>query len=609
MGPNLPQKRRAFLFHILGSIGAAILLSTAIPGALAQNSAKPTDDQKSAPQVLRAESNLVLVRVVVRDARGKPVTGLTKKDFEVTDDKKRQAISYFAVEAPGAAVGNNSSAGLSAANAPSSRPNNPAAQPPQRYAALFFDDYHMEFGDLVQVRTAALKYLRKSLDSGARVAIVAASGKPYLEFTNDRQKLLHALAEIHFDTRFEPKTCPNISPSFAQMVVDEVPTGSMSSQFSNSAGVAVGPALSDIGKALGEDDPLKLAELIASEQHCPAVGPFKDEDIQIRAKNLLFEHGLGVQETLIALSSLIQKLAETPGGQRTIALVSDGFFDRNLQYRMDKLITQALRSNVIVNSLDARGLFAEPPGGDISQQAVSPEVQIKIDNMNHQSKQTDSDPLNEVAESTGGLFVQNTNDMEAGLTKITSLQAISYVIGFSPENLKPDGKFHSLHVKVLASGHFTLQARRGYFAPQKAGPAGNAEREKMGLALFSQEQISDLPIHVSTNLSKANGATSTLSVIVDADMQSVRFLKQDGRNADDITLTVVVFDSDGNYVTAKQQITKLRMSDVALANLRHEGGEASVDLTLKPGIYVIRAVLGESASNEVGAASQSVKIP
>lgn len=601
------QKRSILRNPVLTGGAAVLLVSAASLSAFAQKPAPASAGQNSSPQVLRAESNLVLVRVVVRDAHGKPVTGLTKKDFEVTDDRKRQAISYFAVEAPGAPLTSASTTAPSSTNA--SRTNNSSAQPPQRYAALFFDDYHMEFGDLVQVRTAAEKYLSHSLDSGARVAIVTASGKPFLEFTDDRQKLLQALSEIHFDTRFEPKACPKIPLYFAQMVVDEVGTSSMPSRSSNS-----GPSMSDISLpdptiALNENRPIQLAEVIAGLQHCPATGVFRDEDIQSRARNMLFEYDLGVQETLIALNNLIRKMSETPGGQRTIAMVSDGFFGLNLQYRMDSLIDNALRSNVIVNSLDARGLFAEPPGGDISQQALPPEVQSKIDNMNHLSKQTDSDPLNEVAQSTGGLFVQNTNDMEAGLAQISSLQTPSYVLGFSPENLKEDGKFHSLHVKVAGSGHFNLQARRGYFAPDKAGPAGNAEREKMELALFSQEQISDLPIHIRTNSSKAGDDNATLSVTVDADMQSIRFLKQDGRNADDINLTVVVFDSDGNFITARQQTTKLRLTDVALRDLRRGGGETSVDLTLRPGTYIVRAVLGESASSQIGAISQSVKIP
>ena len=39
--------------------------------------------------------NLVLVRVVVRDADGKAVKDLKKEDFKLTDERKPQVISEF----------------------------------------------------------------------------------------------------------------------------------------------------------------------------------------------------------------------------------------------------------------------------------------------------------------------------------------------------------------------------------------------------------------------------------------------------------------------------------------------------------------------------------
>jgi len=126
------------------------------------------------------------------------------------------------------------------------------------------------------------------------------------------------------------------------------------------------------------------------------------------------------------------------------------------------------------------------------------------------------------------------------------------------------------------------------------------------MAIFSRDPINGLPIRLTTLSSKADPQNFKLSVTVEADMRGVQFRKEEGRNADDITLTVVVFDSDGNYVTAKQQVTKLRMSDVGLADLKRSGGETSVDLIVKPGAYTIRAVVGESASNQLGAASRNL---
>lgn len=549
---------------------------------------------------------MVLVRVIVRDAHGDPVTGLTQKDFELTDDHKRQSILYFDAEAsaPPPPLTTKESAPTSLAETAPGDKTSPAAAP-EKFTAFFFDDYHMEFGDIVQIREAAQRFLAKAVNAGARAAIFTASGKPTVEFTGDRAKLLQGISELHFDRRFGPTECPRLQPYFAQMVVEDV--AMQASATNNSRGnPQAGP---DVAPQLLQESPIQLAEVMAGQQRCPVSGPFADQDIQSRARNLIFQYGLGVQETLVALNSAVQKLAQTPGGVRTLAMVSGGFFGKNQQSQLDKLIDNALRLNVVVNTLDARGLFAEPPGGPLSELPLTPEIQVKIDEMDHKAKQSDADALNEVAEGTGGIFIQNTNDMEGGLASVGALQTPSYVLGFSPENLKPDGRFHTLHVKLADSSHYTVQARRGYFAPAKGGPSENVQREQMELALFSQDTINGVPIHVSTNFKKSAGADGTLNVTVDADMRSVQFRKEDGRNADDITLTVIVFDPDGNYVAAKQQTTKLRLTDADLQGLRRIGGETSVDVALKPGNYVLRAVLGENSSNQLGAVSQNVKIP
>ena len=57
-----------------------------------------TDNQQAL--TLKVGSNLVVVRVVVRDAQGKPVENLRKEDFRLFDNGKEQAISQFAAEGP-----------------------------------------------------------------------------------------------------------------------------------------------------------------------------------------------------------------------------------------------------------------------------------------------------------------------------------------------------------------------------------------------------------------------------------------------------------------------------------------------------------------------------
>jgi hypothetical protein len=65
-------------------------------GARAQTSDKaPAPPVNQPPFQLKVNSNLVVVRVVVRDADGKSVEGLQKEDFKILDQGKEQSISHI----------------------------------------------------------------------------------------------------------------------------------------------------------------------------------------------------------------------------------------------------------------------------------------------------------------------------------------------------------------------------------------------------------------------------------------------------------------------------------------------------------------------------------
>ena len=52
--------------------------------------------------------------------------------------------------------------------------------------------------------------------------------------------------------------------------------------------------------------------------------------------------------------------------------------------------------------------------------------------------------LGELADGTGGTFFHNRNDLDVGMQRAMAAPEISYVLGFSPQNLKIDGNFHTL---------------------------------------------------------------------------------------------------------------------------------------------------------------------
>src|SRR5208282_5260048 len=76
-----------------------LLILTSLPASpRGQSQANDQLPQSEAPFHLKVASNLVVVRVRVRDAQGKPVEGLQRADFHLFDRGKEQTIAQFEAE-------------------------------------------------------------------------------------------------------------------------------------------------------------------------------------------------------------------------------------------------------------------------------------------------------------------------------------------------------------------------------------------------------------------------------------------------------------------------------------------------------------------------------
>lgn len=535
--------------------------------------------QEESKATIRRQTNLVTLRVIVRDAKGQAVSGLTKDDFQVFDNKKLQTISQFSVEAPEPTVETATNTTEKAATTVNT---NAGAL---RFTALFFDDFHLRFANLAQIRQVAKTYLDKTLDAGDRVGIFSASGHGSVDFTSDRSKLEKGLSELQFESRFQKfAPCPDLTTYQAQLIDDGLDRDALA------VGVQMTIACLCHGDARNCPDPVSYTKN--------------------QARQIIMVNDVGAGSTLTALENLVRRLAELRG-ERRIAMVSDGFLNKNRQYLLDTAVDRALQTSVIISTMDARGLYVIPPGGDASVrgQQIPPDLQLLCSNMQATGMKLDADVLNYAAESTGGIFVENTNDFEAGLARIASLHETSYLLGFVPTDLKFNGQFHSLKVKLVKESHFVVQARRGYFAPRQAEDAATAAKQEVEQAIFSRENLTGLPMEVQTQLLKRDAQTANVSIVIRTDVRGVQFRKENGRNLDNLSFLVAVFDRDGNYVTSKEETVNLRLSDTWLQQVMSGGLPVTVKLDLKPGSYVVRTVIRERNSQKLGATSGDLEIP
>jgi VWFA-related protein len=309
--------------------------------ALPAEAMRPQDEisTRDEPVSFRAQTNLVEVPVIVRDRDGHAVGSLRQDSFRVFDKGKRQEIIKFAMQAATAAAGRQSPHPA----APSAK--NIAAVFPDHFVAFLFDDLHIQFEDLPQVRAAAMKYIRMSLQPQDRVAVYTTSGHTAVDFTDRPAQLSEALARI------TPRPI-------------------------RAAGIAgfggCGGAFVSYFQAVQVDQQVGLEPFPSDADRCLALRVAVEEyaDFHTAVEEIRDAYTSGLQESRAVLSALkiiVQRMGAAPG-QRSLVLVSPGFFvPPELSNQNSDLMALAVRSKVLAacgrfrNSMLARKALRQPP--------------------------------------------------------------------------------------------------------------------------------------------------------------------------------------------------------------------------------------------------------
>ncbi len=576
--------------------GAAIfiLLTLTASGQTQPAAAGNTSEmatQESSP-TFKVNVKEVLVRVVARDQKGNAVGNLTKEDFQLFDKGKPQTITHFSVEQAGAraakALKSSQEAGVDA-----TAPVNAAV--PERFVAYLFDDIHLQFGDLTKVREAAERHLA-TLRPTDRAAIFTTSGKVGIDYTDDRAKLHETLLTLKPNpiTGTEIKDCPNISYYMADLIVNK------DDRFAE--GLAISDALSCNPSLSVPATAANPSGLVSTAQSAAAAMTTAEARLSLERGN---------QESRITLQRLkevVDRLSLMPG-QRSIVLVSPGFLIPELGYSFAETVDRALRSQAIISSLDARGLFAQIPGGDASQtgpvDSLSAAYRSTYDS---QEAFADAEILSSLADATGGVYFHNSNDLDEGLKRVAETPEYFYMIGFAPQNLKPDGSFHALKVSIKSEQKLTLQTRKGYYAPKHAADPAEDAKQQIQDAIFSQEELREVPLDLHTQFFKTGDAEARLTVLAHLDVRHLPFHKIEGRNGDELTVVSALFDRNGTFIQGNQKVLTFRFKDETLAAKLDHGITMKTSFDAKPGSYLVRVVVRD-AEGQMSAQNGAVEIP
>ena len=568
--------------------------------------------QKDTPVTFSTAVNLVLVPVVVRDAQGHAIGTLKKEDFQLFDKGKPVTIAKFSVEkseAPPKVP--NTSIQTDADGNPVAKPGNaPAGQPVASHFNMWlFDDMHLSFEDLARTREAAKKVLKESFEPGTRAAIYTTSNHESLDFTDDVEKLSATMDRIKpwptIPADAAVESCPNAPYSMADAALNrndqqallaiQVDFLSCPENVGTMTKVGAAAQAGATGAQVGayvqsQVNPLLRMELIKTVEI-----DFQD-----------------TRNTLLVLKGLVRRMSVMPGS-RTIVMVSPGFYlaDDHRTDEMD-LINSAIRSNVVISTLNARGLWTLIPGGsaETTPGTIDPGTQSTKLQYEQTAKLADEDILEELAADTGGKFFHNSNDYYGGLKQIATQPEYIYVLGFAPQNLKLNGSYHKLKISLtLKTGGLDIEGRRGYFERTHMEDSAEQAKEELKEAFFSRDEMSELPVQLNTQFFKTSEAKAKLSILARVDIKHLKFRKADGRNDDTLTVVGGIFDRDGNYITGMQKTVNMKLKDTTLDELPDSGVTLKSTLDVAPGSYVVRLVVRDSEGQLMSAKNSVVEIP
>ncbi|MGH9519957.1 MAG: VWA domain-containing protein, partial [Terriglobales bacterium] len=513
--------------------GAAVLGLALALGAAAQQRGEPEVRVSSRPYalpppLLHAQTTLVTLDVVVRRPDGTLVTGLTQPDFTILDDGQPRSVAAFSLQkgpAPPKAT---------LPDAP--RPNVAAATAPAapRSVAIYFDDVNTANGDLTNARKAALRYLREDSGAADHTAIMTASGEQTLGFTTDRNRLLTAVAAIRIHPRKSDsiQPCPRITAYQAYLIT-----------------------------AL--NDPMALQAAVDEAANCPGSSPTDDltgqpltqlglkgewahEPILAQAGATWEQASQISDDTLAGVRTAVASLARQPA-PRMLLMASGGFLSGGytLEEQQDRIIQGALHSNVIINSLDAKGLYTDGPGRPLSEATDSGTLPLStfiFEETSKMSVRMEQDAaMIKLAQSTGGLFFHDNNDLTLGFERLGMIQELTYELAFVPGDIPHDGKYHKLRVRVASPAKVLVQARPGYFAPPPALSA-TAIAEAMDAAMRSSTAQADLPAQIGW---KPDSGGERVYIRLDAGQ--LPFTNEKGRRRLRLLFVAGLFDQQGVF--------------------------------------------------------------
>ncbi len=601
-------------------------------GQQADNQALPT-----APGVIRAETNLVLVDLIAMDKKGNYVRDLEAKEFHVLEDDEEQTISSFSrvSESP--------------------EPQGPA-QP--RYLVLFFDNSTMPPAEQTRARQAAAQFIEKTASKDRLMAVADFSGtfRVTQNFTANAEALRRAVSGVKFASLQpnEPGQTTELAslgaPTMLQVRSDfaarsvllairnlakmlrAVPGRKTLILFSG--GFPLTPEReSELTATIDAANKANVAIYAVDVRGLMGLTPGMTPDITEPSRQpgfpgmppgasldeSAFPHEEGLWASGLGGLFLPKPLAQRPqpggGGGGTAGGGGGGTAGGGGSHGSGGGATPSgggTGGGTGTGTGGSRGGGTTPatggnaPGGarggggrtgptgdnpygynrrgyeNYPTRAIIPPL---LDNI-----ASNQQVLHALATGTGGFTIFNTNDFLEGLNKISKELQEYYVLAYVSPNRTHDGSYHRIQVKVERKG-IKIRCRNGYY--DLKGPdilAGKPEGKVLEEQAASS-QPGEIPIALNAPYFYTGANVARVNLALEIPAQALSFEKEKGKFHSAVHVLGIAYREDGMVAarfsdTATLDLEKKDMKELTKGSFPYQN-----TFNIVPGKYTLKVVL------------------
>jgi VWFA-related protein len=565
--------KRAISSLIFASVLAAL------PSAQQQAPAPPAG-QQATPQTptFRSTTRLIVRTGTVKDKDGNPIEGLTAKDFVVTEDGEPQTIAFVEFQrlpAVNVTSSGQVTVGDALPDAPTARvsppPTNAGAGSPtdakisagqpgdvryrnRRLLVLYFDMTALPPPDLLRAYNAANKYIKTQMTPADLVAVMGFQGggvRVKQDFTDNKEQLLEVVQTLVFGDDKDGDGIPD--------TLEE-------------------------GTAFGQDD----AEFAI----------------------------LNTDRQLSALQTAVGMLRPLPD-QKSLIYFSSGLALNGVdnQAQLRATTNAALRSNVSLFPVDARGLVADAPLGDATRRSPGGLAMFtgQAAGATMSRFQRSQDTLYALAKDTGGKAMFDYNDLSMGIVQAAQAITSYYIIGFYSTHTALDGKFRRVKIS-LANSPSTVNAeatfQQGYFADKEFAKFNEADKERqLEDALMLENPITEITIAMEVNYFQLNRAEYFIPVSVKIPGSELVLAQKRGAQRTLLDFIGEVKDEYGITIQNVRDKLDIKLTDDTAAQLAKRPVQYGTGFTLLPGKYVLKMLVRDSVTGRIGTFQAGFVVP